>query len=132
MAMVLTGEDLTTAKVLRVARNREEIVLSPEGLERAAHCREFLERSIAAGEKMYEEFYTAEDVVDLDTYQRVGVVHEPPLDAASVGQLNKTVSELTQMRKSGSWSTDEIVSSVESVVSGLEHKHSDLNLDQKM
>ncbi len=53
MAIVLTGEDLTTAKVLRIARDREAIVLAPEGLERAAHCREFLDRSIAAGERMY-------------------------------------------------------------------------------
>jgi histidine ammonia-lyase len=53
MAIVLTGEDLTTAKVLRIARFREEIVLAPEGLARASHCREFLERSIRAGQRMY-------------------------------------------------------------------------------
>ena len=53
MAIVLTGADLTTAKVLRVARDREEVVLAPEGLERTAHCREFLDRSLAAGERMY-------------------------------------------------------------------------------
>ena len=53
MAIVLTGEDLTTAKVMRIARLREAIELSPEGLQRAAHCREFLDRSLEADERMY-------------------------------------------------------------------------------
>jgi histidine ammonia-lyase len=53
MAIVLTGENLTTADVLKIARHREEIVLAPEGLERVKHCRAFLERSIEAGERMY-------------------------------------------------------------------------------
>ena len=53
MAVVLTGESLTTELVLRVARHREQVALSPDALERVAHCREFLDKKIEDGAVMY-------------------------------------------------------------------------------
>ena len=53
MAVVLTGESLTTELVLRVARHREQVALSPDALERVAHCREFLDKKIEEGAVMY-------------------------------------------------------------------------------
>jgi len=53
MTVVLGVEQLTTEKVLRVARSREEVALAPEALERVAHCRSFLDEKIADGAVMY-------------------------------------------------------------------------------
>jgi len=53
MTVVLDGEHLTTEKVLRVARSREEVALAPEALERVAHCRAFLDEKIADETVMY-------------------------------------------------------------------------------
>lgn len=53
MTIVLDGSSLTTADVLRVARHREEVSLSPEGMERVQHCREFIDRKIAEHAVMY-------------------------------------------------------------------------------
>ena len=53
MTVVLDGSHLTTSEVLRVARGREPVEIAPEALERVRHCREFLERNMAAGTVMY-------------------------------------------------------------------------------
>ena len=53
MTVVLDGEHLTTEKVKRVARNREEVTLAPEALDRVAHCRAFLDEKVAKHEVMY-------------------------------------------------------------------------------
>jgi len=53
MSVVLDGSHLTTSDVLRVARGREPVEIAPEALERVRHCRDFLERNMAAGNVMY-------------------------------------------------------------------------------
>ena len=53
MTVVLDGSHLTTSDVLRVARGREPVEIAPEALERVRHCRDFLERNMAAGNVMY-------------------------------------------------------------------------------
>jgi histidine ammonia-lyase len=53
MTVVLNGTSLTIEKMVRVAREREELVLDGAALERIRHCRGVLEEKIAAHEVMY-------------------------------------------------------------------------------
>jgi histidine ammonia-lyase len=53
MAIVLDGSGLTIAKVVRIARDGEEVVLAPAALERIKSCRTMLEEKLAAREIMY-------------------------------------------------------------------------------
>ncbi len=53
MTVVLTGETLTADQVVSVAREREEVELHPEAVERIRKCRGFIEERIRAGEIMY-------------------------------------------------------------------------------
>jgi histidine ammonia-lyase len=53
MAIMITGQGLRIADVVRVARHRETVELHPEALERIKRCRAMLERKIEAGEIMY-------------------------------------------------------------------------------
>jgi histidine ammonia-lyase len=53
MAFVLNGSALTTADVVRVARNGEKVEISSDSLERIVRCRAMVERKIEAGEVMY-------------------------------------------------------------------------------
>jgi histidine ammonia-lyase len=53
MAFVLNGSALTTADVVRVARNGEKVEVSSDSLERIIRCRAMVERKIEAGEVMY-------------------------------------------------------------------------------
>ncbi len=53
MALDITGSGLTIGNVVRVARNGEQVQLSPDAVERIKKCRAMLENKIQAGEIMY-------------------------------------------------------------------------------
>lgn len=53
MTIVLDGSDLTTEKLVRIARDREHVALHPDALERIKICRAMLEEKILAREIMY-------------------------------------------------------------------------------
>ncbi len=53
MTIVLDGSSLTTERVVRIARDREEVALDPGALERIRACRAMLEDKLAAREIMY-------------------------------------------------------------------------------
>ncbi|MDL1951216.1 aromatic amino acid lyase, partial [Acidobacteria bacterium ACD] len=53
MSVVLDGGQLTVEKLVRVARNGEEVVLSGGAVERIRSCRAMLEEKLAAHEIMY-------------------------------------------------------------------------------
>lgn len=53
MAITLDGSGLTIEKLVKIARNNEEVELSEEALERIKACRVMVERKIEAKEIMY-------------------------------------------------------------------------------
>ncbi len=53
MTIMLDGADLTIEKLVRIARNGEQVELAPDALERIRICRAMLEDNIKAGEIMY-------------------------------------------------------------------------------
>jgi len=53
MAISLDGSNLTIEKMVRIARNNEQVKLHPEALERIKRCRAMLEEKIQAKEIMY-------------------------------------------------------------------------------
>ena len=53
MTIVLDGHSLTIEKVVDVARNRKEIKIHPQAMDRIKECRDLLERKIAEKEIMY-------------------------------------------------------------------------------
>src|SRR4030042_2050374 len=53
MTIVIDGAGLSIEKIMRIARNGEQIELHPEALERIIACRKMLEAKIAAHEIMY-------------------------------------------------------------------------------
>jgi histidine ammonia-lyase len=53
MTIVLNGSDLTVEKLVRIAREGEQVALADDALERIKVCRAMLERKIEAHEIMY-------------------------------------------------------------------------------
>ncbi|MCW8817764.1 MAG: aromatic amino acid ammonia-lyase, partial [Ignavibacteriaceae bacterium] len=53
MSIVLDGSGLTVEKLVRIARNKEQIELSKDSLERIKTCRAMLEEKIQAREIIY-------------------------------------------------------------------------------
>ncbi len=53
MAIILDGYNLTIEKVVKVAREKEEIAIDPQAMIRIKRCRDLLEDKIKKGEIMY-------------------------------------------------------------------------------
>jgi histidine ammonia-lyase len=53
MTIILDGSNLTVEKLMRIARQGEQVELHPDALERIRTCRAMLERKIEAHEIMY-------------------------------------------------------------------------------
>jgi histidine ammonia-lyase len=53
MAVILDGSGLTIEKLVRIARDGEQVELHPKALDRIRVCRNMLEEKIQAGEIMY-------------------------------------------------------------------------------
>ncbi|HQJ45506.1 MAG TPA: aromatic amino acid lyase, partial [Ignavibacteriaceae bacterium] len=53
MSIILDGSSLTVEKLVRIARNKEQVELSKDSIERIKTCRAMLEEKIQAHEIMY-------------------------------------------------------------------------------
>ncbi len=53
MSITLNGSGLTVEKLVRIARNKEQVELSKDSIERIKTCRAMLEEKIKAHEIMY-------------------------------------------------------------------------------
>ena len=117
----------------RLCSSEEEAKLIAQNLDDAScawPC--FFSESNTAGEKLYEEFYTEDDVVDTSTFHSVGVIHTPPADLSLMEGVTSTLRELEELRQSGSWDASQLTRCVQSIVPELEHNNSSLDLDHKM
>jgi len=83
-----------------------------------------------SGEKLYEEFFTATDVVDQETYSSLGVIKNARKLAKE--EINKTISELKNLMDSGNYDKIAIVGLLKQHIPDFEHIETGKSLDQKM
>lgn len=88
----------------------------------------FFFNSDTTGEKMVEEFVSAREKADWDRFRAVGVVSA---DAGDVAILD-AVDELEAMRTGDSWTKDEILRILTTVVPELQHVEKGRSLDDRM
>jgi len=86
--------------------------------------------SDTSGEKPYEEFFTDDEIVDLNTFTSVGVIKNNR-------QLNKQdldifIQNIIRIRHSGVWDMDELKDQILSVIPSFAHIETGKNLDQRM
>jgi FlaA1/EpsC-like NDP-sugar epimerase len=86
--------------------------------------------SDTTGEKPYEEFYTAEDRVDLDRYRNVGVISQPPWTDRE--RIERALAAFEQIRQGAHWRKEDMVEAIRIIVPELAHEETGRNLDQKM
>ena len=92
----------------------------------------YFSRSDTTGEKMFEEFYTDADDLDLDRYRNVGVIRTPAMGGQEAAVLRDVLGSLEAMQARGSWSKEEIVGQVEEAIPEMQHEEMARNLDEKM
>jgi len=86
--------------------------------------------SDTTGEKHYEEFYTAEEKLDMDSFQSIGIIkNEMGVDVKKLQMFENKISDL---RKSGNWSKTDIVQLFHQMIPNFDHKETGKYLDSKM
>lgn len=87
-------------------------------------------KSDTTGEKDFEEFTTASDVLDLEWFQSVGVIKNEPLSNGD--HLVRFCAEIDRMRSTGSWTKRELVDLFCAVIPEFQHAEMNKNLDGRM
>jgi FlaA1/EpsC-like NDP-sugar epimerase len=86
--------------------------------------------SDTTGEKDFEEFYTDNEVLDMERFENFGVIkNEANFDQY---KLENFTSRIIQMRVAKKWSKEEIVALFHSMIPNFGHKETGKYLDSKM
>lgn len=83
-----------------------------------------------SGEKLFEEFFTKEDTLDMDSFSALGIVKSKELP--DVNNVNKTIDDFKQLFASTDLDKSKVVSLISSKLSDFKHRETGKSLDQKM
>ncbi|MAZ30960.1 MAG: UDP-N-acetylglucosamine 4,6-dehydratase [Flavobacteriales bacterium] len=86
--------------------------------------------SNTTGEKGYEEFFTAEEKLDFEKHESIGIVKNDPLYEDE--KLIYFLSQLDKMRKLKSWNKEDLVKLFHHMIPNFGHQEVYKNLDSKM
>lgn len=86
--------------------------------------------SDTTGEKDFEEFYTDKELLDMDSFQNIGIIKNEPLyDEA---KLNAFSGKIAKLKQNLSWSKEDIVKEFFKLIPDFGHKETGKYLDGKM
>src|SRR6185295_11717669 len=85
--------------------------------------------SDTSGEKLYEEFFTEEEELDLERFSALGVIKNA--ERRKKSELNSVIGELEQVFKKDT-SKEDVVNTLNKLLPTFQHIETGLNLDQKM
>ncbi|MEK6795074.1 MAG: polysaccharide biosynthesis protein [Spirochaetota bacterium] len=81
------------------------------------------------GEKPFEEFHTADDIIDMDRFTSTGIIVRAEHRDDGV---KKAMDSFERIRKKNLWSLDEMITAIRIAVPELSREEKRMNLDQKM
>ena len=87
-------------------------------------------KSDTTGEKPYEEFFTAEELPDITSFQCLGIIRNS--DHPSVGEINERISQLQAAFSEPDLSKEKIIGLLKEMVPGFDHLETGKYLDSKM
>jgi FlaA1/EpsC-like NDP-sugar epimerase len=86
--------------------------------------------SETSGEKTFEEFYTDEEVLDMNTFHALGVIKNAP--KKPLPEIQQMISELKEILASSTLTKAGIVKVMSDFLPTFHHIETGKNLDQKM
>ena len=101
-----------------------------DNLEKGAPYPIYFFDTDTSGEKLYEEFFTARDIVDSDTFQSLGVIKNAI--RPDMSDIESTIQKLKKMMDDGKADKAKIVSLLKEFLPDFEHIETGKSLDQKM
>ena len=86
--------------------------------------------SDTTGEKDFEEFFTDEEVLDMNRFESIGIIKNELDYKAEL--LEKFVRRIADMRKAGTWERGELIDLFNEMIPNFDHKETGKFLDSKM
>ena len=90
----------------------------------------FFFASDTTGEKDFEEFFTDKESLDMERFESIGVIQNPP--AWNPAALDHFESEIRAMRARGSWTRASLIDLFNATIPEFAHKETGKFLDAKM
>lgn len=87
-------------------------------------------KSDTTGEKDFEEFYTDDQILDMDRFKSIGVIKNEP--TFNKTKLDLFLKNIELLREKLVWSKDDILSLFFDLIPDFAHKEKGKDLDQKM
>lgn len=113
-----------------LCHSEEEAKLMAERLEETGKYPIYFFDSDTSGEKLYEEFYTDHDNLDMENYESLGVVINA--QKLPINQIEMCLSDIKMILNSGSKDKQAIIKSLKQYLPDFHHLETGRNLDQKM
>ena len=86
--------------------------------------------SDTTGEKLYEEFYTEKETLDLDRFQNIGIIKNEPTDEFQ--GLREFEEGVVALLERGSWNKHDLLELYSSLVPNFKHRETNKYLDARM
>ncbi|WP_396168186.1 UDP-N-acetylglucosamine 4,6-dehydratase [Flavobacterium sp.] len=86
--------------------------------------------SDTTGEKDFEEFYTTNEIVDMQRFENLGVIKNDAIYDS--GKLDHFTNTVTNLKRDKKWSKNQLVDLFGSMISNFGHKETGKYLDSKM
>lgn len=83
-----------------------------------------------SGEKLYEEFYTSTDVLEMDKFASLGVIKNAKKEP--INKIDERISALKNLLKTNDYQKSDIVKMLTQYIPDFEHIETGKSLDQKM
>lgn len=120
------------------ASNRKIVICNSdqEAIEKAQNLTEsvpypvYFFSSDTSGEKLYEEFYTDDDEIDLQQFESLGVIKNAR--KLPIVDIEICISDLQQLMNSGNYNKQDIVEILKKQLPDFHHIETGKSLDQKM
>jgi FlaA1/EpsC-like NDP-sugar epimerase len=87
-------------------------------------------KSDTTGEKDFEEFYTENEVLDMERFVNLGVIKNE--SKREEDKLNEFTAEINKMKSDGKWTKEQIVALFHTMIPDFGHKETGKYLDAKM
>ena len=90
----------------------------------------FFFKSDTSGEKLYEEFYEKDDVLDMFSFEELGIITETIRPNKS--EINEAILKLKKVLSTEGSKKSDLIDVMSSIIPGFEHIETGKSLDQKM
>jgi len=87
-------------------------------------------KSTTTGEKNYEEFFTEQEELDMNTFSSIGIIKSK--NFSNEDALEKFESNINKLKQQLTWTKVDIVNNFLKILPDFDHKETGTYLDEKM